>query len=164
MQRWTWDQVAKAGASIEETYWRQAPVFWMSDASEDIVFALHKLISVGRARHALPLAARGKKVDLPTDLLVEVLFEAVRQPFEARRDTNEPVMFQHYVAESLKALDERNDVSQDTLASLEWAYLPALEHSGRPAKVLLRALSEQPPLFLQLLSAVFKPSEEKRHR
>ncbi len=160
IQRWTWDQVAKAGAGFEETYWRQAPVFWMNDDSEDIAFAVRKLISVGRARHALPLAARGKKSQLSSDLLVEVLQEAVRQPFETQGDTNEPVMFQHYVAESLKILDERNDVSQDTLASLEWAYLPALEHSRRPAKVLLRALSDQPSLFIQLLSAAFKPTEE----
>jgi hypothetical protein len=35
-----------------------------------------------------------------------------------------------------------------------------LEHSRRPAKVLLRALSEQPSLFIEMLSAVFKASEE----
>jgi hypothetical protein len=43
---------------------------------------------------------------------------------------------------------------------LEWNYLQLLEHSRRPAKVLLRALSEQPALFIQMLSAIFKPSEE----
>ena len=35
-----------------------------------------------------------------------------------------------------------------------------LEHSRRPPKVLLRALSEQPELFIQMLKAIFKPSEE----
>ena len=35
-----------------------------------------------------------------------------------------------------------------------------LEHSRRPAKVLLRALSEQPSLFIEMLSAIFKPTEE----
>ena len=38
--------------------------------------------------------------------------------------------------------------------------MPILEHSRRPAKVLLRALSEQPALFLQMLRAVFKASKE----
>lgn len=160
VQRWTWEQVTQAGAQIEDIYWRRVPVFWMSENSDDVVFAIRKLISVGRARHALPLAGRGSKVHLPSDLLVEVLREAVRQPFESGGDTNEATMFQYYVAEVLQVLDERNDVDKDALVSLEWTYLPVLEHSRRPAKVLLRALSEQPALFIEMLSAVFKASEE----
>ncbi len=141
VQRWTWDQVAQAGEEIEETYWRRARVFWMSEDGHDVAFAIRKLISVGRARHALPLAGRGAKVHLPTDLLVEVLREAARQPFEGDGDMNEATMFQHYIAETLQLLDERNDVEMDALVALEWTYLPVLEHSRRPpAKVLPRAL------------------------
>src|SRR5690606_20369835 len=117
-------------------------------------------IGVGRARHALPLAGRGSKVHLPTALLVEVLQEAVRQPSQDTGDSNEATMFQHYVAETLQVLDERDDVDRDALVMLEWNYLRLLEHSRRPAKVLLRALSEQPALFIQMLSAVFRASEE----
>jgi hypothetical protein len=39
-------------------------------------------------------------------------------------------------------------------------YLPVLEYSRRPAKVLLKALSNQPSLFIDMVSAVYKPSEE----
>ena len=160
IERWTWDQVAQIGGEIEKTYWRRAPVFWMSDDSEDVAFAIRMLISVGRARHALPLAGRGNKVHLPSDLLVEVLQEAARQPFESDGDSNEATMFQHYVAEILQLLDERSDVDRNALVTLEWNYLRVLEHSRRPAKVLLRALSEQPSLFIEMLRAVFKASEE----
>jgi transcriptional regulator with XRE-family HTH domain len=160
MQRWTWDQVDQAGEEIEETYWRRVPVFWTSGDGHDVAFAIRKLISVGRARHALPLAGHTSKVHLPSDLLVEVLREAARQPFESNGDTNEATMFQHYVAEILQFLDQRNDVEGDTLVALEWMYLPVLANSRRPAKVLLRALSEQPALFIEMLSAVFKASEE----
>jgi hypothetical protein len=127
---------------------------------EDVAYAIRKLISVGRARHAMPLAGRGNKVRLPTNLLVEVLQEAARQPFESDGDGNEATMFQHYVAEILQLLDERNDVDRNALVALEWNYLRVLEHSRRPAKVLLKALSEQPSLFIEMLSAVFKASEE----
>ena len=71
-------------------------------------------------------------------------------------------MFQHYVAEILRLLDERDDVDRNALVALEWNYLQVLEHSGRPAKVLLRALSEQPSLFIEMLSAVFKAKRGKR--
>ncbi|MDR7927036.1 helix-turn-helix transcriptional regulator [Acidithiobacillus thiooxidans] len=159
-QRWTWEIVAQAGAEIENTYWRRAPVFWMSEDCDDVAFAIRKLISVGRARHALPLGGRGSKAHLPSVLLVEVLREAVRQPFESGGNMNEATMFRHYVAEILQVLDERGDVDRDTLVALEWSYLPVLEHSPRPVKVLLRALSEQPALFIEMLSAVFKAKED----
>ena len=126
IERWTWDQVAQIGGEIETTYWRRAPVFWMSEDSEDIAYAIRMLISVGRARQALPLAEHGNKVHLPSDLLVEVLQEAARQPFENNGDSNEAVMFQHYVAEILQLLDERDDVDRNALIALEWNYLRIL--------------------------------------
>ena len=158
--RWTWDQVIRVGGEIEMTYWKHAPVFWMSEDSEDIAYAIRRLTDVGRARHALPLTSRGAGVELPTELLVEVLQEAARQPFEADGDHNESTMFQHYVTETMGILDDRADVDRNALIALEWNYLRLLEHSRRPAKVLLRALSEQPSLFIEMLSAVFRAKEE----
>ena len=160
VERWTWEQVAQISGEIETTYWCRAPVFWMSDDREDIAYALRMLISTGRAREALPLAGRSKNVHLPSNLLVEVMQSAARQPFKNNGDGNETTMFQRYVAEILQLLDERDDVDRNTLVALEWTYLHVLEHSRRPAKVLLRALSEQPSLFIEMLSAVFKASEE----
>lgn len=160
IQRWTWNQVAEAGADIEEAYWRQTPVFLMSEGSEDVAFAIRKLISVGRARHALQLAEHGRSVSLTSDLLVEVLREVLHQPLATDGSINEGTMFQYYVAEIFQILDGRSDVDKDTLVSLEWNYLAVLEHSRRPPKALLRAISEQPALFIDLLSAVFKATEE----
>jgi len=159
VERWTWDQVAVIGGEIETNYWKRTPIFWMSDDSADVSYALRKLIEVGRARHASALAGRGDKVPLATDLLIELLQAAVRQPFEGG-DSNEAAMFQYYVTEILGVLDIRDDVDRNALVMLEWNYLQLLEHSRRPPKVLLRALSEQPALFIQILSAIFKPTEE----
>ena len=159
-ERWTWDQAAQAGEEIETAYWRFSPAFWIDEDRADLAFAVRRLISVGRARHALHLADPDKKRQLPSELLVKVLQEAARQPFESDGDANEPVMLQYHVANILTELDERPDVDKDTLFRLEWTYLPLLERSDRPAKVLLEALSEQPSFFIEVLSAVFKPSEE----
>ncbi|MBB5360899.1 transcriptional regulator with XRE-family HTH domain [Rhodanobacter sp. ANJX3] len=158
--RWTWDQVAQIDGDLETAYWRLAPVLWMDEDSEEVAYAIRMLIRVGRARHALPLAAHGNKVQLPCELLVEVLQEAARQPFDNNGDGNEATMFQHYVAEILQLLDARDDVDRDALIALEWNYLQVLEHSRRPAKALLRALSEDPSLFIMMLSAVYKANEE----
>ncbi|MGI4861646.1 MAG: helix-turn-helix domain-containing protein [Janthinobacterium lividum] len=160
--RWTWDQVAKIGGEIETDYWHRTSVFWTSEDLGDIAYAIRQLIDVGHARHALRLTYRGKGVDLPTELIVEVLEKAAHQPAASddNSDRNEATMFQHCVAETLGILDEREDVDRDALIKLEWNYLQLLEHSRRPAKALLRALSEQPSLFIDMLKAIFLPSEE----
>lgn len=160
VERWAWDQVARIGGDIETAYWRQVPVFWMSEEADDITCAIRKLIQVGRARHALPLVGHLRKVQLPSGLLIELLQEAARPPFEWSDGHNEATMFKHYVGEILRTLNESNDVDESILAALEWTYLSVLENSRRPPKVLLRALSNQPALFVQMLSAVFKASEE----
>lgn len=159
-KRWTWDKVAEMGDELESAYWRRTPVFWIDDDGDQVAFAIRKLIDVGRARYALPLADGAGKSKLSSELLMELLREAAQQPFSEEGGANEVTMFQHYVAEILKVLDERDDVGDDVLAKLEWTYLPVLTHSRRPAKALLKALSEQPELFVQMLSAAFKPSEE----
>ena len=127
---------------------------------DDVVFMANKLIEAGRARPALHFVGHHLPKKLPSELLVRILEQAIRQPWDKNEDDhNEPTMFQHYVAEILKALDEAG-VSDDEMLHLEWTYLPALEYSPRPAKVLIKALAERPSFFIEVLSALFKPSEE----
>lgn len=159
--RWTWEQVADIGGETLVNYWRRAPVVWLDNDSDDIAYAIRQLVNVGRARHALALVGhRGKNGRLPSAMLLEVLQEAAHQPLEDLADGNEVTMFQHYVAETLTELDTRDDVDRNALAMVEWNYLRVLEHSRRPAKVLLSVLSEEPTLFIEMLKAVFKASEE----
>jgi transcriptional regulator with XRE-family HTH domain len=160
-RRWTWDWVSEAGVDLEQAYWRSVPILWMSQEDGQTEYAVRKLMAVGRARHAVHLAGRDTEHVIPTPLLIELLTEAIEQPFEASHDDhNEAPMFQHRIASLLKVLDQRADADLAEMARLEWAYLAVLEHSDRPIRVLPRALSEEPTLFVDMLRRVFKPSEE----
>lgn len=160
MARWTWNQVHLAGPEIENLYWKRAPSIWMEGDVDDVVFMANKLIEQGRARHALHFVGHHLPKKPPSELLIRVLEHAIRQPSaESSDDHNEAVMFQYYVAEILKVLDGAG-VSDDRMLRIEWAYLPILEHSGRPAKILVKALAEQPEFFITVLKALFKPSED----
>ena len=160
MERWVWDQVADIGGETEGNYWKRAPVFWVDGDSANTAYAIHQFIKAGRARHALALADRNGKVDLPSASLIELLQQAAHQPVDDDVSGNDATMFQYHVANILALLDERDDVDRKTLVALEWNYLQLLEHSSRPPKVLLQALSEDPELFIQMLSAVFRPAED----
>ena len=158
--RWVWERVAEIGGAIETTYWRTAQVMWIDDREDDIVYAVRKLIQMGAPLRAVGLAGRMRKSELPSDLVIEVLREAAKQPFTGDVNHNELGMFRHHVAELMQILDNRDDVEREALATLEWNYLEVLEHSQRPAKALLAELSEQPKLFVDLLKAVYRKSDE----
>jgi transcriptional regulator with XRE-family HTH domain len=159
---WTWSMAHDASFIIETEYWKRVPIFWMKADGSDVPFALEKLISVGRARHAVHMAGfqfhDGKEI--ASDLMVRLLLEAVRQPIDKDIHDNDKSMFQHYVIEILKRLDEAKDVSTETMLELEWIYLPLLERSQRLAKVIMKELASNPGLFVQMISAVYKPSED----
>lgn len=133
---------------------------WVDDREDDIVYAIRKLIQVGMPRRAVGLAGRMRKSNLRSDLVMEVLREAARQPLAETAEHNDLAMFRHHVAELMQLLDARDDVDRDVLATLEWSYLEVLEHSRRPAKTLLAELSEQPKLFVDLLKVVYRKSDE----
>jgi transcriptional regulator with XRE-family HTH domain len=160
IERWTWTQVAAVGGEVELAYWRQMSTYLWSEDSDEFSYAICKLISVGRARDCLRLASRKGKTLLPSNLLVEVLQKAVLQARADDEDRNESNIFQHYVSDILQILDERDDVDRNVLVALEWSYLQVLEYSQRPPKAILRELSEQPSLFIQMLSAVYTADEE----
>jgi transcriptional regulator with XRE-family HTH domain len=161
VSQWTWDQVAAIGGAIEATYWKHAPVLWIDEESAAVGYAVRHLIDVGRARHALALVGRRDRgLNLTTPLLLEVLEQAANQPIDNDRDSNEATMFQHYVTETFSQLDERDDVDRNALATLEWNYLRVLEYSRRPAKVLLSVLAEQPKLFIEMLRAIYRASDD----
>jgi transcriptional regulator with XRE-family HTH domain len=160
MTQWTWNQARLAGTEIESLYWKQVQVLWMEGDVDDVVLMATKLIKAGRARAAMGFVGQHLQKNLPSELLVQVLQEAIREPLgDNTTDHNEPTMFQHYVAEILEALDKAG-ISDDEMLRLEWAYLPVLEYSQRPAKVLIKALSERPSFFIEVLTALFRPSEE----
>jgi hypothetical protein len=148
-----------AGPDIETAFWDTSPI-WGIEGGEEAAYAIQKLIAAGRAQHALHVAGRERQVALPSALLVEVLRQAARQPPDAKSPSTDRSMFQHYVVEILTQLDKRTDLEANDLAGLEWAYLPVLTHSHRPAKVLRKGLSEQPSLFIEMIRAAFRPSED----
>ena len=72
--------------------------------------------------------------------------------------------FRHSVVEIFKKLDSADGITDDVMASLEWAFLPLFRFSGRQALALQRALSTTPKFFVEVLCAVYRPSKESGSR
>lgn len=159
---WVWALARRAGKNIEDSYWKRLNILWSKEDDADPTYAVQKLIEAGRARASISFIGYhlhdGRK--FAPELLVKALLEAARQPVEGELEMNDPTMFQHYAQEIFKQLDQAQDVSTETLALLEWQYLPMFEHSQSKAKAIMSELATKPDLFVQLLSAVYKPSQD----
>jgi hypothetical protein len=159
---WVWALTRRAGEAIERSYWKRLNILWSREDDSDPAYAVEKLIEAGRARASVTFIGyhlhAGRK--FASDLLARALVEAARQPVEGELEMNDRTMFQHYSQEIFKQLDDADDVSTETLARLEWLYLPMFEHSQRKAKAIMAELATKPDLFVQLVAAVYKPSED----
>ncbi|MDD1537407.1 MULTISPECIES: helix-turn-helix domain-containing protein [unclassified Bradyrhizobium] len=159
---WVWQLAKRAGETVEERYWKKLPLQWNREDDSDPAYAVEKFIEAGRARtsvHLIGLHLHGGR-NFKSDLLARALTESVRQPFDSQPHSNDQTMFQHYAQEIFKQLDKADDISPKQLAQLEWQYLPMFEHSERKATAIMTELASNPDLFVQLICAVFKPSED----
>jgi transcriptional regulator with XRE-family HTH domain len=157
--KWTWRQAAAAGKEVEDTYWSRRSVFFINSSIADLVFAVEKLIEAHRATHAIRLVGHSLRENLPAELLVRVLTEAVKEP-EAHSATDLNNMLQYYVVEIFKYLDKSGVISDAEMARLEWSYLPLFQFSNRPPRALQNALSTSPQFFVEVLCALYRPTKE----
>lgn len=160
-QRWVWDRAAASGEAVSSLYWRRVHTFMINGDASEVTFAIEHLIQAGRALRAIDLAGHNVRKELPSELLSRLLLAAVRQErSEQPGDSNATVMLQHFVEEILLYLDERNELSENDIARLEWAYLPLLTHSRRKPKALEDFLARSPAFFVEVLSALYRPDPE----
>ncbi len=159
VERWVWELAAHTDEKTKQTFWHQASRFWRNEDSEEIAHAIRSAVDAGCARQALAIAGHLDEISLPSELLVEVLEAAIRQPFdeEARRDPLS--LFRQGLTVFFDALNHRGDVSLDVVATLEWRFLQFLERSSRP-DALTKKMAQQPAFFVQVLTAVYRPTPE----
>ena len=60
----------------------------------------------------------------------------------------------------LEALQTREDIDVEELASIEYQYLPLLEHQGEPV-ALSQLVKSSPKFFVDVICQVFFPASEK---
>ncbi len=156
-QRSTWEHAAAIGSAVEQAYWKRTPTWWKSDDAATVEHAVHKLIDAGRAIDAVWLVDRRTQAPLRSGLLIEVLQGTAKQIAAAEASRRNDSSLAYHLANIFTVLDQRDDVSVQEIAALEWTFLQHLEHSTRPPRALRKALATQPEFFVQILSLLYKP-------
>jgi hypothetical protein len=151
----TWDFVEALGPQIDEAYWKRK--YALSQSSDiDLLFAIGKYNSVGRFSASVDLAAYQEK-RIPTEVCVRVLRGLVGEINATKLDRQSTL---YSVLRVLQALQGREDIGIEELASIEYQYLPLLEHQGEPV-ALNELLKASPKFFVEVVCDVFRPASEK---
>ena len=153
----TWTYIESLGTDTRMAYWRRAPIYGNKTPEEE-AYILARLLEVNRARTAVQLLAY-QKGPVASKVAIEVLRKAAQEPVDASSN-HDLQMFQHYLEQLLLKLDKAKDVATDDIASLEWTYLPLLEHSHRPPMNLHRMMSQVPEFFVEVISALYRSDKD----
>jgi len=121
--------------------------------------AARQLLKYGRAEYALNVLAM--ELHRARDGLDPGLVVLALQQFRQETDASLWAKLGYEVAALLSFLDESDAIELQRLAELEWAYLPLLDVSRRPARILHRQLARDPQFFVDVLQMAFRAEDEE---
>lgn len=149
----TWDYIATFGDAVDDLYWHTKHPFFGDGTTDELLAAVHQYARRGRFLAALSASSRRIK-ELSTVTLMELLSEAIPEINSMQSGVDNLTL--HILERAFDEMSTRNDTPLESIAKLELKYLPILR-MGKRQLVLHRMLVEQASLFVEVLSAVFKP-------
>ena len=152
--RETWQRLDSESQEVQTAYWKS--LRWINARawdSEDMVFAVHQLLTVQRSSYVVEWLAFEP---MPNELVIQIL-EAIPADVAASAGLGPPVEY-FGIAHLLERLDQSDDVPDSMIARLEIPYVGILEYH-RPHLALHREVTKDPTLFADLISWAFKRSD-----
>ncbi len=154
----TWRIVDSFGAEISDAYWSDRHPFFIKGTLQELDFAINRYEAHGRPFEAIQASSLRLR-ELPASTLLRLLRAAIRQINSQAGAVG--TMTSHYIEQVFDVLEERDDVDRDTLARLEFAYLPLLDHRDRQL-TLHKLLVEKAETFIEVIRAVYKRENEEQ--
>ncbi len=162
-ERRTWTQVDSLNEEGQRIYW-SAVEPWLP-AADIAREAVTRLLAASRPYTAWDVIAGvhgDKKDDIPSALIVDVLFALAAGDRNAEPASWRLGSFGYWLGVVFATIDKRGDVSDEVLARLEWVFLPVLASgSHRQPHVLQRELAHSPELFVEVLGAMYRREGEE---
>ncbi len=157
----TWAEVASYGKDVELAYWQHARGR-SREATGDVDIAIAKLIEANRPEIALELAG-APKASVQSDTL-QRLVRALLE-FDPKGRSVDGTMFRFYLGAVFNQLYQRNELSLEELAALEWPFARILsDRLHRPTNMPLavhRLLQRDPSFFAMLVSLIYRRDDKQ---
>lgn len=148
----TWERVEFWLSEDESKYWTRTfanPLY----VETDIKFAVNKLLHYERPRAALRCMSSWmfRSKDIDSEQCIAVLISSM----DSKEDIN--VLVPYEVVKLIKYLQSEEEVNQEALAKIEWAYLPWLDYKldARP-RLLEWKLGTDANFFCQIIQSIYR--------
>ncbi len=151
----TWTAVAAHGKDVETAYWRQASGFSRDNKADDTSIAVEKLLDAKRPEIALQIAG-DPQVSISSALLQRLLQELLMIE-DKKLQTG--VMDEFHLGHVFNQLYEKNELSIEEMAKLEWPFAALFNELKRYTSspmALHRVLQKDPQFFAQLITFIYK--------
>ncbi len=151
----TWANADAQGDTIQEQYWQEIHPGQLTKASPDLNEVIDRLLEVRRPRAAF-FAVHFALEEVETSRLKRLLHEV------GTCDSEDPGTYHveaYRLSEALSALQNRVGVSEEEMASLEFLFVTALEHTNHGIPHLEKQVGKSPILFVQALSLIYRRSD-----
>jgi hypothetical protein len=156
-----WAKIEKYGKKEESAYWKQASGYLQDDKGLDSKIAVEKLLNAGRSDVALTIAGE-QNASISSALLQRLLNEFLE--FNKR---SIGTMSEYHIGHVFRQLYERNELSTEELAKLEWPFAVLFEeikqYTSRPMAIH-RSLQSDSHLFAQLVKYIYKRDDNKPNK
>jgi len=157
----TFDLVDAADEETQDAYWKRMYAFGIPDGLSE--YGARRLLKHGRPYAALDFVAARfhlSKKELPPAVLIADVLEAA---IHAKPSDIDPLdqSLGYDVGELLdKLVDSPGDVDRSRIASLEWAFMPAIRDHHHP-RLLHDELARDPAFFVDIASIVYRAKGEE---
>jgi transcriptional regulator with XRE-family HTH domain len=151
----TWNRLEQWDEETKSLYWSQ--VYSLVREPGDCLRAAEQLQVYGRVWDALELVAHYLKIVRPgADFVLKLLETALTIPLPT--PPNQALFYE--IPQLLTYLEQDAEVDETRLAVVEWKLMPLLGYELHPLKTLYRQLATDPQFFVELVSLVYRASDE----
>ena len=151
----TWRLLDAQASQIRQIYWREVMPQWHRFTETELNEVINRLLEVQRPRVAFDCVHMDfRRIETSRLKRLMTALPLGSEPEGTFR------LESYHIAEALKELDGRADVTQDEMAQFEFLYLRALDHSEHGIPNLERQMTESPALFVQAVTLAYKRSDD----
>jgi hypothetical protein len=154
-----WDKAAAAGPGVATEFWKSFVPYGLGPKFKYLEHVANQLKEVGRHSAALDLLGiyMFDEEYRESETMLPLVVDALNGFLAGATSDKEIHLLSHHDFERLFAYLEskRDDVGREALATLEWAFLPALGFEPK-VPTLHERMATTPDCFLEVLSIVFK--------
>ena len=144
----TWRLLDSYGKEIRDRYWQEVFPFWNRHSEAELIEIIDRLLTAKRPRAAFH-AVHFAWPRIETSRLKRLLLDVATVDAEPAEHYK---LEAYQISEALNSLENRNGVSPDEMAQLEFLYIKALDHSEHGIRNLEQQIAESPAIFVRVLA------------